>query len=446
MLTAINPILRESVLSHLKQAVDGLYKIDVTIYSKENSDISITPLYFSNLIIAQVFTYAYTDVIQLNCELSPTDLLSLLENTQDLYCTITMFPFREAIRDLDPDADPVVYTFQAIVSNLEDLLKKYNINQLIKTENNIIDQNIQGLTIPVGLELLTEDTYDLRHTPFTTMLQNCTVSDAIYCAAGAMHIDNVFAIKPNNTKIYKTISFPPMVDISSAFDLLHDRYGIYTKGMEYYYTNKTLYIYPGYDSTPDRTDPIVHIYKIPDNTLPGMYSYHHVDDEGNLHIVCDATVESIKHSEINAENEGNQIIALRSDTALDFTREVQGTTGKFTGTNLLTCGLISEKTAKSSMTNTKYTSSSNNAFKLASDIYKNNCISLTSSWKNAVPFIIVPGQRCIYHYEDESGYKTLYGIVDQIIYEFLSNSRLSYTLYSARSVFTLRLDPQEQSA
>lgn len=286
------------------------------------------------------------------------------------------------------------------------------------------------------------DIYEIRHRQFNGLLKNVTLKDTIHYSANILGIKNISMVEPDNSRVYSSLSLPPMLDISNVFDFLQERYGIYSKGLVYYYTNKTLYLYPGYETSPV-TDTVVNIYNVPENSYIGGKGYHYFDENKNLHILCNHKAQAKNLAAQSVENKGNYKIALRTDMSLDHVRSVQGEKGTFQKNNALSCGTTSNRGMVSDVKNARYETSSNNAFQMASDLVKMDCTLLFSGWSKALPNLIKPGTKVIYHYEDMETYTTKTGLIEEIDYSIRQQDRAGEYTYICSAAFALRLDPSK---
>ena len=411
-----------------------------TIYSPTNDKIQIQLPYFHVLKIKQQFGFTYTDEITFDVSVPMEDFLSMLQNAQDLRLAIS---FRQVIHTstkIIDEINPIQLHYRVIIANADELLKQLTKQELVTTSEVGRVESIHGRLHRVTLQLMESDIYDIRHKQFNGLLKNVTLKDTIYYCANLLGIKNISLVEPDNTRVYSSLSLPPMLDISTAFDFLQDRYGIYSKGLVYYYTNKTLYIYPGYETAP-KTETVVNIYNVPENSYMSAPGYHYFDEGGNIHILCNSKVQAKNMAAQSVENNGNYKIALRTDMALDHVRTVQGDKGMFQKDNALSCGMTSNRGMVSDVKNAKYETSSNNAFKMASDLVKMDCVLLVSGWTKALPYLIKPGTKVIYHYEDLNVYTTRTGIVEELDYAISQQDRTGDYTYICNAAFALRLDP-----
>lgn len=410
------------------------------IYSPTNEKVQITLPYFHTLKIKQQFSFAYTDEITFDVTFPMEDFLVVLQNAQDLRLMVSFHQVIHTSTKVIDNITPIQLNYRVIISNADELLKQLTRQELIVTTETGKLESVHGRLHRMTLQLIESDIYEIRHKQFNGLLKNVTMKDAIYYCANLLGITNISMVEPDNTRVYSSLSLPPMLDISTAFDFLQDRYGIYSKGLVYYYTNKMLYIYPGFETSP-KTETVVNIYNVPESSYMSAPGYHYFDEGGNIHILCNQKVDAKNLAAQSVENKGNYKIALRTDMALDHVRTVQGDKGTFQKDNALSCGMTANRGMVSDVKNAKYETSSNNAFKMASDLVKMDCIILVSGWSKALPYLIKPGTKVIYHYEDLSVYTTRTGIIEELDYSISQQDRSNTYTYLCNAAFALRLDP-----
>lgn len=448
----INDILKETVLSKLKGAQSGLFAADIKIYNSDNPDPKhvVKPLYMESYNIIQDFTKTYTDIILLTVNISVKEFFSIVKNNgKNLYCTIMTYPVNESTRlpvynirqeDINISQAGWIHTYRAIVLGLSDILKQYNINQLEQDEKTKTPTPYKhSQRMRLALQLISEDAYNVRTTSFALPLSNTTVKQAIYASANTLGVKNIYLHEPDNKQVYPSLIIPPMQTLESFIPMLQNYPGIYKEGIEYYYTNNTLYIYPGYKVDPLRNDPIVNFYKVPKDTFPGLFGYQHRDKDKNIHIVTDTDIEINDNAPTSLENIGNHVVTLDTEKSLDLTRTTDGKKGTFNFNNLFSIGLTNIEGNTPNKYKTTYIQGSSNPFQMASQMLKENKLEITLGWHNPLPFTINPGQRCIYHYEDEVGYKTKIGIIDSVSYTYDCNNRTSSYIYKGEAIAKLRL-------
>ena len=448
MLVSISKQLEQSVNEILTNYIPGLLLIDCEIINSDNSDFKIVPKQIKHFSLTQEFSNSYMDMIQLGIEITPKEYLSLIQNSQNLRCALNFWKVKNHTFKIEESYPPTQIFMKAIISDMQDLLKKYNINELISKDEATTNNAYESMKIPVTLQLMNDIAYDLRHKQFHTMLKNVKLIDAIYYIANIFKIKTVKLIPPDNENVYKVLPIPPMQTFGSALDFLHQRYGIYSKGMEYYYTHDDiLYIYPGYDTRPKLTNSevVLNIFNVPSGHYAGNDGYHYWRDKFNIDIISNGDKELKSMVDQGIETTGNFVVSLRSDTIMDVNRQVTEKSINLTGQMTTSCGINTRQGMTSNIQHAKYTTSTNNVYIQASQMCKYLCSMSVLPWSFSEPFSITPGQRVILHYDDNGKYNTHLGIVESAYTELLTEGRPHQHIYSLNSKLVLRLEPEPES-
>ena len=444
--------LKNEVSYILDRSEPSLFFINAYLTTSGSStplDVDINPI--DTITIVQNFDSNYADIVMLQTRLLVKDVLYILDHYKDLHCSIQFKP--DTSNALEDGLQEVnIEDYKVVINNADDIRKNINMNQFVNTneegDNGYTNkEQYYGQRIPITFELFSETLYDLRHITVATKLSNCTMEQAILYLANAYGIKSTVITPPDNTKVYRDIPIPPKVGgIEKSLTYLQKKFGIYSMGLEYYFYNDTLYVYPKYDY--DRksieSDTTVQFFVVPEGTYIGVESYHCYDDNLDLRVVLDGKTVSENPTEINVENIGNHFVAHRTSTVLDQSRTInRDGSSKLSDINLISLGM-NTNTAFESATNTKFVASTNNAYELASMMSANSNTLVSTTWQKSFPYAIVPGTKCIYQYEDESGLKGLKGMVALVATEIIVEGRIrAKVMYSAKSVLTLRLDPNE---
>lgn len=437
----------------LRTGISQLCKVKCTIFSKENSSIAVTPLQVDTLNIIQLFEKEFHDQITTTLNVSVEEAMLLLTNYQNLRLTFRIDHVTQHYYQLIDDIPQEVHEFVVVIKNPTDLLKEIQKTELTTskeastTSSDYQPDSIRSKRYGLQVELLEEKLSNFRTTPFNCLGTECNVMAVILGALAALDIkgDDIEIIrKPDNTRIYSAIPIPPMQTLHTVFDLLHDTYGLYKTGTEYYYTNKKMYIYSGYDTNPP-TDKVVHLYKLPENSYPGDCKSHVVDESGNIHIVLQDPVNITNLAEKSIDVNGNYQIARRSDAGLDVDIQMNGKDAKVRGNNLMTMAAQNEQQSQSGSTSAKYIPTTNNALAMSSNMAAALCKYLTTTWQFAWPWLLTPGMKVMYHYEDMTGLKTTTGILSCIEYSLskLDGTVGDHNSYAWAAQFGVRLSPDE---
>lgn len=446
MLVQISKDLESAVQNTLNKYVPSLVRMDVEIINTDAPSFKIVPKQVKHFSITQEFSDSFMDTIQIGVELTPQEYIDLIQYSQNLRCAVNIWKVDNHAFKMIEKFPPTQIFMKAIVADMQDLLKKYNINELLPKDKSSVNDAYQSLKIPVTLQLLTDTAYDLRHKQFHTMLKDVKIIDAIYYIANIYKIKAIKMIPPDNERVYKVLPIPPMHTFGSALDFLHQRYGVYSKGMEYYYTHDDiLYIYPGYDTRPKLTNSemVLNIYNIPAGHYAGNDGYHYIDGT-NIHIVSNGDKELKCMVDEGIETVGNFAVSLRSDTVLDVNRQVDNKAIKITGQMTTSVGIDSKRGMSANVQNAKYTTSTDNLFMQASKLAEFYCSMAVVPWSISEPFTITPGQKVILHYDDQGKYNTHLGIVESVRTGLKTEGRPHEHIYSFTSILVLRLEPEPE--
>ena len=435
----------------LKYSLPCKMKITCKLYSSENEDIAVDVTQINSFSVNQTFEINFMDAATISVALTIREALLVLRNYKDIHCALTLTRVHKAYFYPITELQPFEYDFLVIIDNAEDLLKELSKAELTakKTDDeqssaDNVDR-ILGRKIEIVMQLVTQEEHDLRLSQMNAILNNTTIENAIYFVANTLNIKNVNLYPPDNQKVYSTITLPPMQNIATVFDFMQERYGIYAKGLEYYFTQGTLYIYPGLETNPEaETKKILHIYNVPKNNYEGSDGYYAYDADDNIHLLCNQDIRLVNNAQKSSENTGSNFVALRNDTTIDLTRTTKGNNGEFSDQNLLLVGTENNKTAISNSVNNKYIGGTNNVLALTSELARNNVVLLESGWAMAMPYILTPGMKVIYHYDDVNEYKTVNGIlcgVQCTVYPLENNKEF---VYAAGGLITCRLEPNEE--
>nr|DAK10458.1 MAG TPA: hypothetical protein [Bacteriophage sp.] len=435
----------------LKYALPCKTKITCKLYSSENEDVVVDVTQINSFSVNQTFEINFMDATTISVALSIQEALLILRNYKDIHCALTLTRVDKIYLYPITELQPFEYDFLVIIDNAEDLLKELSKAELTAKatdddKSNADDMDrILGRKIEIVMQLVTQEEHDLRLSQMNAILNNTTIENAIYFVANTLNIKNVNLYPPDNQKVYSTITLPPMQNIATVFDFMQERYGIYAKGLEYYFTQGTLYIYPGLETNPEtETKKILHIYNVPKNNYEGSDGYYAYDAEDNIHLLCNQDTRIVNNAQKSTENTGSNFVALRNDTAIDLTRTTKGNNGEFSDQNLLLVGTENNKTAISNSVNNRYIGGTNNVLALTSELARNNVVLLESGWAMAMPYILTPGMKVIYHYDDINEYKTVNGIlcgVQCTIYPLENNKEF---VYAGGGLLTCRLEPNEE--
>lgn len=450
----INEQLENEAIKCFEYGVDSYLFCDCVIFSEDKEEIKVTPYRIENFAILQDFEGSIADDIKLSVELFVEEALLILTNYENLNVSLTFTQVDKNHSDIIDDVDPMHFEFKVIIEGAQDLLKKYNRNELIRdTEEDANDSALNAhmdRRISLMLQLFPKEILELKKKKISGMLKSCSVKDAIYFVANVLGIENVFMKGCDNARIYKNINFPPNASIDNVFDYLQEVVGVYGKGMGFYVmygTMPMLYVYPKYETNPEITelDKVLHLYNLPENTYLGAHTYHYIDEYDQLHVVCNKSTYTENMSETDVENTGTSIVALRTDTLVDFSRDTSGSSGNFNNNRLMNIGIEKYKSASTENNNNmKYVGVSNNALKFTSDLCANKYVKLSTYWTLALPYHVYAGMPVVFHYEDTNGYKTVSGILSSAQLNITRVGMKYGTTYAGLMQLNIRLMAEEE--
>lgn len=399
----------------IQQIVNEVVDADVgaTMYRPEvhllkpGTDIDITAR-FGSLSILQDFESNYQDVIQLIVELRPEEYRSVLTNLQDLECQIILYPVdNRTITDIY-DKDPIILEYVVFIENQEDVDKQMQSNVFGDNaeDGDILSQSQAGVYIPFKTYLMSKSMRDIRKVQLNMIATDVDMDAILHWACQQFGVKKCIIIKPDNTSKFNNFIIPPMKNISNLLPYLQDRYGIYKKGMGYYYTDDTLFIYPLYDidsstsPTKDNTIRIVNAVKTVYEAIANTHNW--VDGELNIIAAKYAHVSPVNTA--SSENKGDTLVSFNADGILDYLAPVQGS-GKVEINDNLT--VIRRQNTATNMTSNNqsvvYKNITSNIYQSTSLLAADDGSYLRVLWPNSEPFSISPGQQLEYLYSTNDG-------------------------------------------
>jgi len=293
--------------------------------------------------------------------------------------------------------------------------------------------------------LFDEKAYNLRQPELNFILKQATVSDAIATGLGAFKFENVNITPYDNTTNLEQLTIPPTQSIETLFPYIQERYGIYDKGLAYYYTNGVFHMWKPFDPEPDYPN-TVHIYKIPEGMWDGASGYHSTQN-GDIRIICTSASELKDLSEEGTENDGNAVSMIQADTVIDLSREVKKD-GSVTlnKQNTINVKTSNDTTATKDLTVTKYSNGpTNNIYLESSRIAANQLTTLSCEWIHSEPFLIQPGHKLVYHFDDKMAYTTMPGQIHHVTHKLSPISTPDTLLFKWVTSIGAVLKPKSKS-
>ena len=460
MLLPISQDLQDLVKDILLAKNEEYFTVVRRIYSKTNPDIEFVPEQVVSIDIIQAYnndlseTYAdqitggkYTDDITMVVRIHPKDYMLLVNNPSELFVDIELTYVD--IENTEPlDKDPIIWNYRVLIKNAEDLAKRFNINNINPdTDEVVLEDGHVGARLDLELQLIEDTIYKVRHTKLNSILYGAKkpikIQQFIRYLMHMFGITKEHFIEPDNDKEYTHVIIPPMLGIDSAFNYVQDQYGVYNKGFNYYYTNGIMYIYPPYETDPDIIDSTINIYNVPDFHYPGLKGYHKYKEK-DLHVVSVTPVDTKNIVEAGIENEGNVISHLRADRIMDRFIDSSDSGHKVKNDNTTDVILDTKLVLEDKMANMTYQPPTINTYQYSETISKYAATMVTTQWLRSIPFSIYPGQRCIFHYDEDGEYQYKKGKVEYARYTLVPETQYNELVYSCTTTMILRLEPDKE--
>lgn len=429
------------------------------IFVNPNTGFKYTCRYLNSLDIIQDYVKNYTDNIQMAVKLTPKEYQSLLDNMQDLECIIKLNPVNMSSLKVDTEKDPIILeNMRVVMDDQTNLNKTFHANAFHDDEN--LNKNSDGVMTPekalaqmeYRCNLIAKDVYALRHVQLNSILTDTSLPNAINWLAFQFGAENNIIVPPDNDQVYTNFVIEPMKGISDIFGFIQNRYGIYSEGLGYYYTNKTLYIYPQYNTSEDRNidKGILRIFNVPENSYAGNDRYHYINDN-DVWILSNSSKTMTSLNTAGEENYGGTRISMNPDNQRDFSVTIEDNGEvKRDLSSFSTVLQMSNKggSMSSSSQNLKFEGQRSNVFLSTSEMAAINGTVLNCGWPCAKPMLIKPGQVLTYEYDDSDGtYATQKGRILACVYKSgltaSSNGKTPWVKFDCyMSVF---LDPEKKS-
>lgn len=448
-----NKSLDDKAIEILKTGVSQICKIKSRIFSVDKEEVTATPIEIEQFTVAQLFEREFHDKITITLNINLEEAMLLLTNYQNLRMTFRIEHVTQHYYQTIESIEQEVREFIAIIHNPTDLLKAIQKVELVASKNpddqgEFKPDDIRSRRYSLQVELLNEKLMEFRTKPVSNLGSGTDSNAMLVGAALAVGLDSKqieFAKAPDNKRKMNSIPIPPMQTMSSMFDLMQESYGTYKNGMEYYYTEDKLRIYPGYDTDP-QSERILHLYRLPKESYPGDCKYHYQDEEGNLHVLIIDDVDIKNLADASVESSGNYQVARRSDAGLDVDVIQNGKDATIRNNNLITMAAQNENISTSNKTAARYMPTTNNALMMSSDMASTFCKILSTGWRMAWPWLVIPGMKVMYHYEEVSGLKVTTGILSSIECSLakIDGTVGDHNSYAWGANIIARLSPNEQ--
>ena len=294
MQTVINDILGQNIRTE--------FVVELSFTNSENSSFTYAPLFIDSMNIEQDYTGKLCDDIKVTFKAKPEDYMALFDNRTNLRATlkITYVDPNTNGGQYDYTTPPTVKTYLAHMLSPKDL--RATAPQIgVKTYPQVVDS--ENPRVPVSIQLVNKAVYDSLHQQYTATYKNGTILALIHGILVSYGITQCEIIPPDNVNKYAHFSLPPGKDLHDIFEYIQKTWGIYMKGVGYYYDDTCFYMWPEFDNEPV-TNNVMNVY----NSFKGMYaavpSYHKIQGT-TISIVTTGTTDTKDLSKSGSENQGS---------------------------------------------------------------------------------------------------------------------------------------------
>lgn len=427
----LNKTLANAISKVMYVNNEPFYSLEFKIMSTDGT-LTFTPIHVEELHIGQNFIYGYGDQIKVTFPIAMSDYAKLYAIYNKL--TAQLIIKRVDINGIKSSKPPIlVKKYFVVFDDLKDPTKMMTDvkSRVLPSKNNLT------------VTLIEPALYHIRHMPMQGIFKNSNMQGIMAHLAANYSIENTYIQTPDNDHVYGHIVIPPYKEFKDVFHHLQERYGVYMLGFNNYFTEDELYIWPTLDTNP-KAPFYVKILQADDGAYAGSPAFHNEETNG-LTIVINNSPNAQDHSMISAEHRGNSAQFLRTSTQVDGIMS-QDDNGLLTYNqdNVISVGLNNRRLARDDTNHSKYVHQTDNLFAVASELARDNFISMSLNWPQARPWLIKPGSAVRYYSDDNGKIGKRTGLIDSAFYMFKRGDRASVNTYTCKGLLSARLDPNEQ--
>jgi len=438
-------ILQSKIQKILNVEKSNYFTLNCKIKSFDDDKLSVDVSFIDNITIDESFYKNYADKIDMFVQMKPIDLMNLLEFKTSLYCAIRFDYIDMESGDLILDEDPEIYYFRIFIKNTDDIYKKYHISAITKYHEEEVPDIVshEGTLIPVAFQLIENTAYDLHRQQLTGMYTNVTIEEMLKYISKNFGISVLNLYPPDNKVKYKHFFIPPeYAKFDRIYNYIQERYGVYNKGLNYYFYQGVFYIYPAYDTHIKRKTSI-NIYRGPANSYLGLKNYFTEEISGDnkiINLVCTSKLKNIKLNEIGLEEIGTNLVFLRSDMMIDKSRILSNDKFIINEKNNITVSASDKSSVSKNAAIPTYVSPTMNIFQKASILEQSNAEMVILDWPLSRPFRLIPGTEVNFFYDKEE-IENRRGIVESINYNIMKQEHSTSTpTYSISAMIAIRIE------
>lgn len=433
----------KKITSNEKYKESNIFNISASFRSNKDAKFSYDAINIQELAITQDFINNIVDLIDITFYISPSELLAILAVEQELTCTLKLSKF-DKYTSKSSIAPLFIKQYKVVIKNKQDVLKIFNKNDIIPASEAMRTEAQQSNLFKVTFQLIDETSYLIRKRKVNFIGRDMTIKDAILLIANLMDIKKISLVPVHNQNKYTNLIIPPVMELSNIFLYLqnHRDYGIYEKGLGYYFTDETLYIYPAFETEP--TTPIcAHIYYIGPNKMEGLDNYS-VIESNTVNIIANKTSNVMELSALGIENIGNNFLTQNLNKIIDNNYDIDDSSildiKKYNTqviANMATKGIVNKPIQP------VFTTSSGTYFGIKSEMARYNRSLISVGWQHANLFTFKPGWAINYHYDNMGSYSTRTGICEQVKYTYTKIGQISENIYSCTANMQLSVSNKQ---
>ena len=460
---------KQASLNITKRPAFGSYHITCIFHGNNRvtgKQFELEPLMVEKIEFKQDFKNNYTDEITLVVSIPAVSYLQLFDDSAGLKCTLRFTPCSLEYIQFDDD-DSWVREYLVVFKDKTDIRKKYGKQALIADNEQTKGIEQQNAMLPnIEFQLIDQTAYNLRKLRFNFQARQATMRDVILYICRMCSIPKIAMVEPNNTTKYNNLVIPPLMTFDNAMTFLQNHYGVYDKGLSYYYTEDVLYVYPPYEVEPT-TPESVHLYYVGNNYTGLKVCHAYASDI--THIIITDFVKTQELVDAGVERIGTDVIIQDAGRIIDRQSIIteaphaKGTVGLGTvHLNEVNTTVYSPTDRQIGMTFDNYQLmfqfDNSNPYIVRSGInsYRRSLVGI--DWHAAQPFTFKPGYKVYYHYDSEDVttkdqdtnvdtsymYTTKTGICEAVTYTYKMAGRIDkehiYTC-NAKLVLSIQYTP-----
>jgi len=401
--------------------------------SSPGATLSFYPFRIDRITINRDYAGNFADEIDLNFIISPKDYAILQDSGQNLIVVLTVTYLDKYGNGVHHIA-PVQKQYCAMINNPRDIRKSVPDVHLYTEPSEYI-----------SVRLIEKTIYTLRTTKINNIFQKASVKDVILAITHMFDIKSIHLVEPDNTHVYDHIDLGSYQGIESIYLYLQSKCGVYTKGINSYFTDGVLYIYPAFD-TAITYDKHIYFYQVDTGRYAGASSYHSIEDNSKtVSVVINTQPHSYDLSIAGAENVGTGFMFMRSSRMTDGITTLDSRDGaQFTQDPSLKISLDGVRPLSGTSTNMKYVKHTDNPYPSMSEIAAHQASLMSVTWQNANPFVIDPCQVVKYYYDRNGTVLKKTGIIEQATYRIVRIQRVDkHDIFGCSGDMILRLSTNE---